>query len=223
MTKGIWVCLAGILIAAMPSQCLCDEEYPTNIELVEQAVRKAVDSMDVRPPAGTDAYLEIDAGTGSEATWLLDSILKEQLLDQGWRIRAKTGEEADTSAGEGNATLENDGFLLRLRIVDLGLKYGRSWRRYLLGGKVVERIARASIFYDLIDRRGDQVLMSSDVDGVVSDVVPASQLSTLSNSKYSFASPDLEKSRWDKYLEGGLVIAIIGVLVYLFYSNKTAS
>jgi len=105
MTKGIWVCLAGILIAAMPSQCLCDEEYPTNIELVEQAVRKAVDSMDVRPPAGTDAYLEIDAGTGSEATWLLDSILKEQLLDQGWRIRAKTGEEADTSAGEGNATL----------------------------------------------------------------------------------------------------------------------
>ncbi len=223
MTKGIWVCLAGLLVAAMPSQSLCEEEYPTNLELVEQAVRIAADSMDVRPPAGTDTYLEIDAGTGSEAAWLLDSILKEELLDQGWRIRAGTGEEADTSAGAGNATLESDGFLLRLRIVDLGLKYGRSWRRYLLGGKMVERIARASIFYELIDQRGDQVLVSSDVDGVASDVVPASQLSTLSNSKYSFASPELEKSRWDKYLEGGLVIAIIGVLVYLFYSNKTAS
>ena len=223
MTKGIWVCLAGLLVAAMPSQSLCEEEYPTNLELVERALRIAADSMDVRPPAGTDTYLEIDAGTGSEAAWLLDSVLKEELLDRGWRIRAGTDEEADTSAGAGIAALESGGFLLRLRIVDLGLKYGRSWRRYLLGGKVVERIARASIFYELIEQSSDQVLVSSDVDGMVSDVVPASQLSTLSNSKYSFASPELEKSRWDKYLEGGLVIAIIGVLVYLFYSNKTAS
>jgi hypothetical protein len=223
MTKGILVCLAGLFIAAMPSQSLCDEDYPTNLEIVERAVRIAADSMDVSPPYGTDAYLKIDAGTGSEAAWLLDSVLKDELLDRGWRIRAGEGEDADTSAGGADAALESDGFLLRLRIVDLGLQYGRSWRRYLLGGKVVERVARASIFYELIDRTGDQVLKSSDVDGMVSDVVPASRLSTLSNSKYSFASPELEKSRWDKYLEGGLVIAIIGVLVYLFYSNKTAT
>jgi hypothetical protein len=32
----------------------------------------------------------------------------------------------------------------------------------------------------------------------------------------------LEKSQWDRYIEGVLVLAIVGVLVYLFYSNKTA-
>jgi len=223
MTKGIWVCLVGILIAALPSQGVCEDDYPTNLELNEQAVRIAADSMDIRPPAGTDAFLTIEAGDGNEAAWLLDSVLKGELLDQGWKIKAETVVVADSSSGADNATYEGGRFLLRLRIVDLGVKYARSWRRYLLGGKVVERIARASIFYELIDQRGDQVLVSSDVDGVASDVVPASQLSTLSNSKYSFASPELEKSRWDKYLEGGLVIAIIGVLVYLFYSNKTAS
>jgi hypothetical protein len=217
MTKGIWVGLVGVLVVALPSLGLCEDDYPTNLEMIEQAVRMAVDSMDVRAPAGTDSYLEIDAGTGSEAAWLLDSVLKEDLLDQGWRIRPQMDEEADSTS------FEDDEFLLRLRIVDLGLQYGRSWRRYLLGGKVVERIARASIFYELIDQAGDQVLTSSSVDGEVSDVVPASELSTLSNPKYPFASPELEKSRWDKYLEGGLVIAIIGVLVYLFYSNKTAS
>ena len=223
MTKGILVCLAALLVAALPSQGLCDEEYPTNLELVERAVRIAADSMDVRPPAGTDPYLEIDAGTGSDAAWLLDNVLKDELLDRGWRIKAGKGGEADTSAGAVKTASGSSGFLLRLRIVDLGLKYGRSWRRYLLGGKQVERVARASIFYELIDRKSDQVLASSDVNGVASDVVPASRLSTLSNSKYTFASPALEKSRWDKYLEGGLVIAIIGVLVYLFYSNKTAT
>jgi hypothetical protein len=211
------------LVAAIPSQSLCEEDFPTNLELVERAVRMAADSMDVSPPAGTDAVLKINAGTGSDAAWLLESVLKDELLDRGWRIRAGAGEEADTSAGSANAAAENGGFLLRLRIVDLGLKYGRSWRRYLLGGKVVERIARVSIYYELIDLTSDQVMESSDVEGLVSDVVPASRLSTLSNSKYAFASPELEKSRWDKYLEGGLVIAIIGVLVYLFYSNKTAT
>jgi hypothetical protein len=45
----------------------------------------------------------------------------------------------------------------------------------------------------------------------------------LSDPKYAFAAPELEKGSTDKYLEGGLVLAIIGVLVYLFYSNKTAS
>ncbi|MGD8628950.1 MAG: hypothetical protein PVH52_07690 [bacterium] len=225
MTKGIWLLLAAFMTAAMASQCLCDEDYLTNIELVEQAVREAAESMDVRPPAGTDARLQIDAGSGNDAVWLLDSVLKEELIARGWRIKAGAGEKADTSAGSGAgaAGLKADGFVLRLRIVDLGLKYGRSWRRYLLGGKVVERIARASIFYELIDRTSDQILVSSDVDGMVSDVVPASKLPELSNSKYAFASPELEKSRWDRYLEGGLVIAIIGVLVYLFYSNKTAS
>ncbi len=218
MTRGIIACLAGFLAIALPVAGTCeDQQYPTNLEMVRRAVRIAADSMDVAPPAGAGARLAIDAGAGSDAAWLLDSVLKEELLGRGWRIMAVAEEGADTaSAGEG-------GFLLRLRIVDLGMKYGRSWRRYLLGGKVVERIARASIYYELIDQTSDQVLASSSVDGEVGDVVPASRLSALSNPNYSFASPELEKSRWDKYLEGGLVIAIIGVLVYLFYSNKTAS
>jgi hypothetical protein len=264
MTKTMVMFLAGILAVVLPSLGLCEDEYPTNLELIEQAVRIAADFMDVDPPPGTSSSLEISAGSGTEAVWLLDSVLKEELLRKGWRIKAGKSVEADTAsagkatgaaarkgtgaaarkgsdtgAGEGaGAAAEtyadgaldvaggasgDAGYLLRLRVVELGLKYGRSWRRYLLGGKVVERVARASIYYELIDRSNDQVLKSSGVDGEVSDVVPASRLSILSNPSYSFASPVLEKSRWDKYLEGGLVIAIIGVLVYLFYSNKTAS
>jgi hypothetical protein len=93
----------------------------------------------------------------------------------------------------------------------------------VLAGKVVERVARVSLYYELIDLADDRVLVSSNVGSEAVDVVPASMLSALSNSNYSFASPQLEKGQWDRYLEGGLVIAIIGVLVYLFYSNKTAS
>lgn len=217
MTKGIIALLAGVLAVAVPTLGTCEDDYPTNLELIEKAVRIAAEAMDVGPPAGADGYLVIDAGGGSDASWLLDSVLKGELLGMGWRIRSVVKTKNDTTA------LGGADYLLRLRIVDLGMKYGRSWRRYLLGEKVVERIARASIYYELIDQESDQVLASDGVDGEASDVVPASRLSTLSNPSYSFASPELEKGRWDKYLEGGLVIAIIGVLVYLFYSNKTAS
>jgi hypothetical protein len=159
--------------------------------------------------------LEIQVGQGSDASWLLDSVLKEHLLALGWRIRADS-EGEDSAAADG-------GYLLQMQVADLGLQYGRSWRRYLLGRKVVERVARVSLYYELIDLADDRVAVSSNAGAEVVDVVPASMLPALSSAKYSFASPQLDKSQWDRYLEGGLVIAIIGVLVYLFYSNKTAS
>jgi hypothetical protein len=216
MLKAVTVSVIAMVSIALPSIGLSEDAYPTNLELVEQAVRVAVDSMDVRPPAGVDPYLEIEAGTGSEASWLLDSILKEELLNLGWRVKAASG-------GVDSAESSVRGFLLRLRVVELGLQYGRSWRRYLFAGQVVQRLARASIYYELIDRQDDRIVASSNVRSEKSDVVPASLLPTLSNSDFQFASPELERGQWDRYLEGGLVIAIIGVLIYLFYSNKTAT
>jgi len=188
---------------------------PTNIELVEQAVKIAADSMRLAPPAGAQAELSIEMSNASDAAWLVENILKEKVIGAGWNLKTRA-DSTDSTVAEG-------GFVLRLRIVDLGLIYGKSWRRYLVVGKRVERIARASMFYDLEDRAQGEVIASSNVSGEVRDVVPASLVPSLADLKYGFASPELDKSQWDRYVEGGLVLTIVGVLVYLFYSNKTAS
>jgi hypothetical protein len=214
--KRTTVALLCPFLLCIASVCLAqDASYPTNLELIGQAVKQAAESMDISPPAGSGPMLEINAGKGSDASWLLENVLKEHLLALGWRIRANS-EGADT-------TLKTSGYLLKLRVADLGIQYGRSWRRYLLGGKMVERIAKVALYYELVDLADGRVVVSSDVNGEASDVVPASKLAMLGSANYPFASPQLEKTQWDKYMEGGLVIAIIGVLVYLFYSNKTAS
>jgi hypothetical protein len=202
---------------ALPVRCVSEAYYPTNIELIERAVRAAVDSMEVSPPATGSRELRIEGESGSEASWLIDSVLKGHLLAMGWQIQ--TGR----SSGEESDPPEPAGFALNLRVVDLSIQYGGSSRRFLFGGKVVERIARSSIYYELVDVARDQIRVSSNAKAEVRDVVPASRLAILADSKYQFTSPELKKSQWDRYLEGGLVIAIIGVLVYLFYSNKTAS
>jgi hypothetical protein len=209
-----WSMIVAIL--ALPMASLADDEYPTNLELLEVAVKAAVDSMRMAPPGIGSPELTVMAGSGADASWLLDSVLKEKLLALGWRIRAQDQDSQPDSA-------DAAGYVLRIQVIDLGLRYGRSWRKFLFAGKMVERIARASIYYELVDSAGDQVLVSSNVRGEKKDVVPASLLPLLADAKYSFASPELTKGQWEKYLEGGLVIAIIGVLVYLFYSNKTAS
>ncbi len=205
---SVLVCLAATCVAG-------ENQYPTNLELIGQAVRQAADAMEIAPPPGPGPQLAIDAGQGSDASWLLESMLKEHLLGLGWSIQADS-KDTDSAATD-------EGFLLRMQVADLGLQYGRSWRRYVLGGKMVERVARVALYYELVDLTDDRVVISSNVGSEAVDVVPASMLPALSNPKYSFASPQLEKGQWDRYLEGGLVIAIIGVLVYLFYSNKTAS
>jgi hypothetical protein len=216
MFRALIPIMVVICLMGAGSAVGADERYPTNLDLIERTVKVALDSMDVRPPAGLDPDLEIDAGSGSEASWLLDNILKDKLLQMGWRIRANP---------EASDSIQNpDGdYSLRIQIIDLGLSYGRSWRRYVLGGKVVERVARVSLYYELADNLKDEVLISSNVKSELVDVVPASLLPSLSNDKYTFASPGLDKTQWDRYLEAGLVITIVGVLVYLFYSNKTAS
>ncbi|MFH1313045.1 MAG: hypothetical protein ABIJ00_07420 [Candidatus Eisenbacteria bacterium] len=208
--------LTGIVLLGLQSLCLADDTYLTNLELVERAVRAAVDSMDVAPPGSGRPNLQIKTGSGEDALWLLDNVLKGRLIAMGWRVQAGGDGSAEDSSLE-------TGYLLDLRITDLDLNYGRSWRRYVLVGKIIERIARVSFYYELVDRSDGQILASSNARAEVRDNVPASMLPLLSDSEYGFASPEMQKGQWDRYLEGGLVVAIIGVLIYLFYSNKTAS
>ena len=217
MAKRLLGFVIVVVSLALPARCVCEDYYPTNIELLERAVRAMVDSMDVSPPPAGPTELRIEGESGSEASWLIDNVLKGRLLDMGWEVHS------GRSSGEGDNPPEPVGFALNLQVVDLSMQYGASSRRFLFGGKVVERIARASVYYELVDVAKGQLSVSSNARAEVRDVVPASQLAVLADSDYKFSSPELKKSQWDRYLEGGLVMAIIGVLVYLFYSNKTAS
>jgi hypothetical protein len=215
MTKIIMISVVLMLALGLGPASSKEGTRPTNIELVEQAVAIAADSMKLVPPVGADAGISIEMSGASDAAWLVENVLKEKVIAAGWNLK--------TRADSTDSTTAETGFVLRLRIVDLGLIFGKSWRRYLVVGKRVERIARASMFYDLEDRARSEVVASSNVSGEVRDIVPASLLPSLADPKYGFASPALDKSQWDRYVEGGLVLTIVGVLVYLFYSNKTAS
>ncbi len=204
------------LIALWACAARSDEAYPTNLELVEAATRAALDSARVSAPPVSESDIEILIEGGHTGGWLVKKIVNDRLIKRGWDVRV-VAEGADSSVATKTP------YVLNIKIVKLDLVYGRQWRRYVIGSKVVERVARASFYFELVDMVENEILETKSTRGEVRDAVPVSALPVLSDSKYAFAAPELEKGSTDKYLEGALVLAIIGVLVYLFYSNKTAS
>lgn len=211
--------LLGFLLvfALLSAQAVqAEEEYASNLELVERAAVAALDSVRVEAPPVPDSDIEILIEEGHPGGWLVERIMKERMIDRGWDIKV-------TEQGADSAATGKTPYVLKIKIVQLDLVYGKQWRRYIIASKVVERVARASFHLELVDRVAGEIMASESTRGEVRDVVPAGALDVLSDSKYAFASPELEEGNADKYLEGGLVLAIIGVLVYLFYSNKTAS
>jgi len=216
MTRLTSLGLLLILALLFVQAARAEEDYPTNLELVQRAVMAAFDSVRVSAPPVPDSDIEIVIEAGHSGGWLVEKIMNERMIKRGWDIRVKEG-NADSAAAVTTP------YVLKIKIVQMNLVYGRQWRRYIIASKVVERVARAAFYIELVDRVEGEILESGSTRGEVRDVVPVGDLDVLSDPKYGFAAPELEKGNTDKYLEGGLVLAIIGVLVYLFYSNKTAS
>jgi hypothetical protein len=216
MARLISAFLFLVLIPMAASTAWCEEGYLTNLELVEAAARVALDTVGVRTPPVPGSDLEVVVEEGHAGAWLVKKILNERMIELGWDIRVP-------SQGADSVRSGSTPYAVEVKVVQLNLVYGRQWRRYLIGSKMIERVARASFYLELVDRVNGDIMQTKKVRGEVRDVVPVSALGVLRDPKYAFASPELEKGNTDKYLEGGLVLAIIGVLVYLFYSNKTAS
>ena len=53
------------------------------------------------------------------------------------------------------------------------------------------------------------------------DIISSSDISNLEKSPYTFTRGSFEnKLKWTKYIEPGIVVASVSVLIYLFYSMR---
>jgi hypothetical protein len=111
---------------------------------------------------------------------------------------------------------------LRLRVVDLGLKYTGSHRtRPFFGQKQVSRYAAASLHAELRDPAGDLVQWSGNGEAARIDEVPKDALPILEGQNYPFTAPALPPHSTGKILEPIVVTAVIVGLVFLFVSNRS--
>jgi hypothetical protein len=182
----------------------------TNLEvlsdLIKEVVGEAVTKMNL--PEGANVYLrQIDT---SDASWLVKSILLEELTSRGHVVR--TGQMASIPA----AAADEDSppvYEIAYRIVDCETTLPRSWREWVVG-------ARKDIRFELSDS-SDSIVWAGGVQRERREIIPGSRVGDLASPGQPFASPEVEPGGLDKFFEPVIVAGIVGGLIYLFYTSRS--
>ncbi|MBD3369224.1 hypothetical protein GF402_02545 [Candidatus Fermentibacteria bacterium] len=180
---------------------------PTNLELTERAVTEACSGLPSQLKASSIDTLSLQMEGNHQGGWLVDQTAVSLLTEEGLTIMGSTSEE-------------NSYPILKLRPMDLGVRYGDVSRAWLVGTKKVERVASCELSATALDAHG-HVLMSVRLSATVSDEVPHSDLSRLAGSEQeTWLGSGIPEEGGTSLLEPLVVSGVVASLIYLFYSSR---
>lgn len=183
-------------------------DTPTNMTVIAdalgKAIAKSVDELD-RQSAKTcsaNRRILIDELEQHEANWLVSHILADRMIDRGFEVYLKSNPAGCYQK-------------LSYRVAELVLNA----RGNLRGGNVA-RTARVEVAMRLTTGSADSLLWRDEASVTLQDDVPPSALQVVQNDEYSFAKFELAEQSWNRFVEPVVVSSVLGVLVYLFFSNR---
>ena len=86
-----------------------------------------------------------------------------------------------------------------------------------LGGRI-ERRCRLTLALRLTS--GGELRWQTEAKSEIADFVPKSRIEVLQSSSYDFADTELEEKNWGKFVEPIIVSAVLGSLIYIFFTNR---
>ncbi len=184
-------------------------DNPTNLELTQRALEQAVGPALDRLPSLEPRRVLLQEEGQSEGGWMVEKTLAKHLKKRGWEVVLA---EPPASPDAGGA--------VSYRVINLGVIYGRRHRKGVLGKSLVERQARAEVSILLTRLPTGEVLWVDEVRGEARDEVPEDELEVLKAKSFTLNPEELKEER-RSLLEPLLVTALVGVLIYLFYSTKS--
>jgi hypothetical protein len=146
---------------------------------------------------------------------------------------AKSPGRAGTEAADGSATAPavpaasaygdapQPNRVLEFRIGELDVAYTRKWRKSLFGTAMVERSARAAVFFRLMDAKDGKVLWADSGRLEKRDVVPENLLAELEDTPDRPGARGAASGGLGRVIEPIVVSGIVVGLVVLFYSSRS--
>jgi hypothetical protein len=198
--------VSSFCISLLASASAGAGELSTNIDLVVATARQAVrDGLADLDSAGEElswhGRVLLLPQEETEENWIVEHLLLEELLSRGFEVTLDS-----TASG-------SDGAELSYRIVDLSVT-GSSG---ILGGRI-ERRCRLTLALRLTS--GGELRWQTEAMSEIADFVPKSRIEVLQSSSYDFADTELEEKNWGKFVEPIIVSAVLGSLIYIFFTNR---
>ncbi len=200
---------------------------PSNLVVIKGLLGAVVDSlMAVMPrPAGQrivlkkspDAITRAKEESGRTGDNLLESTLAERLTNMGFAVQLAGASRADTISAASASS--SPAPVLEYRVMDLKVNYPSGGRRHFIGRKELQRMIWVDVQMRLMEGT-DTVRWAGGGGRSHRDVVPLRMLNYLKTEGFGLTEAATEEQKWDRVLEPLIATAIIGGLIYLFYSNK---
>ncbi len=181
----------------------------TNVEVLEEATRQAIREGLGELGAGEadGRSLMLSESHEHEGNWFVEHLLLDELTGQGFRVYVDSTDALTPTAQ------------LTFQIVALQVNYLGQHRRGLFGDRIIARSAGAELSLELVDDSG-RIVSLKQSKGQVLDRFPADRLSIVEHPSYDFARDKLDGRNWTRFLEPVSVSAVVGVLIWILYSNR---
>ncbi|MBN1503712.1 MAG: hypothetical protein JW952_01475 [Candidatus Eisenbacteria bacterium] len=225
-----------VFLGLAPHAWAAQSERVTNMALLEKAISSAVESLvKGMPVSNLNGPVLMTPSGAHEADWMVQNILGARLREEGITIVVGGPKPAKPAAAEDTSRVADTTaalappetpepvpiqLVLSHRITELRMEYPRAWRPHLVGRKMVERHAYAALSVRVVDENSGALLWVGESKASERDAVPVSEIVFLEGDGESWEKGQMPAGRLGGLIEPLVVAAIVGGLVYLFYSNK---
>jgi hypothetical protein len=202
--SGTWIDSAPAADSSSPGNS--QEEHPTNLRLLKRILEEAIEEVCDRLSSHEFSTFCLESGPELNGRWLVDQVLAERLLARDYRVVFRDSLSAET------ADLCSRAGSLRYRIVRLDLDYVSSRRTHLFGPRQVEREVQLDLLFRL-SRATGEVVWTGEIKRIGGDWI-------LFRDLPQAEEPHLETDGWGRLAEPAILTAVVGGLIFLFYSTQ---
>jgi hypothetical protein len=203
----LWICLYFLILKGTLAG---QTEVRTNLSLLSYTIAEVADQTVSELSLRSFSKIFVHETEKSDnLTYFIENRFYQELAEKNFKVFIQ------------NKPVD-EGLSIYLLITKATVKYEKVYRKKLFSSKWVHRKAEVSILLKAIDESNNKIYWIGDITSEKKDDIPYNKLDFVEQGENILRKPDrsIEKGV-KKWVEPFLVMGVLGVVVYLFYSVRS--
>ncbi len=183
---------------------------PTNLDVLLNLMAGALDPIVVAlSPYKTEGNIAISPKGDHQSNWLVESSLLKRLAEEGFSVIPPS------------EVTNNCEYMLSYEVLELGVNYLGSYGS-IWGKTQIKRLSKVDVSFEIHDLSNGEIIWLREVSDQSVDSFDKGNLELIESATYEFARSEFGKEGiLGKILEPIVISAVLGWVIYLFYTTKT--